>query len=125
MIDDYIGALGPLDPSHPLRGRVPMPHRFVGSWSVRLTSGGFHESHVHDEGWLSSALYVAIPEPQKGTHDGWLTLGEPQKNLNLPLDPLAELEPKPGRLVLFPSYLWHGTRPFSSGERLSVAFDVA
>jgi len=32
---------------------------------------------------------------------------------------------EPGRLVLFPSYLYHGTRPFSAGERLSVAFDVS
>jgi hypothetical protein len=28
-------------------------------------------------------------------------------------------------LVLFPSYLWHGTVPFSAGEmRLTAAFDV-
>jgi len=26
--------------------------------------------------------------------------------------------------VLFPSFLFHGTRPFSAGERLSVAFDL-
>jgi hypothetical protein len=31
----------------------------------------------------------------------------------------------PGRMALFPSYLFHGTRPFSEGERLTVAFDVA
>lgn len=28
------------------------------------------------------------------------------------------------RLVLFPSYMFHGTRPFGKGERLTVAFDV-
>jgi hypothetical protein len=42
----------------------------------------------------------------------------------LNLGALKEIEPKPGRLVLFPSYFWHGTRPFAAGERLSVAFDV-
>ena len=41
------------------------------------------------------------------------------------LDPLVTLEPKAGTLVLFPSYLYHGTRPFAAGERLSVAFDVS
>ena len=32
---------------------------------------------------------------------------------------------KPARLVLFPSWMWHGTVPFADGERLTVAFDVA
>jgi hypothetical protein len=33
--------------------------------------------------------------------------------------------PQPGRLVLFPSMLWHGTVPFSArAERLTIAFDV-
>jgi hypothetical protein len=40
------------------------------------------------------------------------------------LPPLATVEPKPGRLVLFPSFLFHGTRPFASGERLTIAFDL-
>ena len=39
--------------------------------------------------------------------------------------PARLVEPAPGRLVLFPSWLWHGTRPFGDGERLTVAFDVA
>jgi hypothetical protein len=35
------------------------------------------------------------------------------------------LRPVPGRLALFPSYLWHGTVPFSDAEpRLTVAFDM-
>ena len=35
------------------------------------------------------------------------------------------VRPEPGRLVLFPSYMWHGTAPFSGDEdRLTVAFDI-
>ena len=35
------------------------------------------------------------------------------------------LAPAPGMLVLFPSYLWHGTEPFSAeSTRLTCAFDV-
>jgi len=26
--------------------------------------------------------------------------------------------------VLFPSFMFHGTRPFAGGERLTVAFDL-
>jgi hypothetical protein len=33
--------------------------------------------------------------------------------------------PLPGKLVLFPSYFWHGTLPFTSAApRLTVAFDA-
>jgi hypothetical protein len=36
------------------------------------------------------------------------------------------VEPEVGRLVLFPSYMWHGTVPFSGDDhRMTIAFDVA
>ena len=78
-------------------------------------------------GWFSSALYVALPpaEARGPEPAGWLTLGEPQAQLGIEIDPIRLIEPKPGRLVLFPSTMWHGTRPFEAGERLTIAFDVA
>lgn len=123
-VADYVAALPAPDPAHPLLGRIPQHPRFVGSWSVRLADGGFHEPHVHNEGWLSSALYVALPGSDGPSESGWLTLGEPQASLGLDLAPIRTVEPKPGRLVLFPSTLWHGTRPFASGERMTIAFDI-
>ena len=54
-----------------------------------------------------------------------MTLGQPPAVLGLDLPPLRKIEPRPGRLVLFPSTRWHGTVPFAAGERLTVAFDVA
>lgn len=124
-VADYIAALPPADPAHPLLGRIPRHPRFAGSWSVRLTDGGFHEPHIHNEGWLSSAFYVALPDAEPGSEAGWLTLGEPQASLGVNLAPIRTVEPKVGRLVLFPSTLWHGTRPFASGERMTIAFDIA
>lgn len=128
-VAEHIAQLPPRDPAHPLLapprgGRV----RFAGSWSVRLGGGGgHHANHVHPMGWLSSALYVALPpaEARGPEPAGWLTLGEPQAQLGLDVPPFRMVEPKPGRLVLFPSTMWHGTRPFGAGERLTVAFDVA
>jgi Flp pilus assembly protein TadD len=123
----HVAQLPPPDPRHPQLGRPRSPIRFCGSWSVRLTSGGCHANHFHPEGWFSSAFYVSLPEPaDRGPEPaGWLKLGEPQAELHLDLPPIRLIEPKPGRLVLFPSTMWHGTRPFESGERLTVAFDVA
>ena len=92
---------------------------------MRLTGGGRHIDHVHPAGWLSSALYIALPtEVERGGGEaGWLALGQ-AGDLVPDLPPIRVVEPKPGRLVLFPSTMWHGTRPFGAGERLTVAFDV-
>jgi hypothetical protein len=100
--------------------------RFSGSWSVRLRGGGRHANHVHPKGWISSALYIGLPDRAQGDADdaGWFTVGEPQEALGLNLMPRLKIEPKPGHLVLFPSWMWHGTVPFADGERLTVAFDV-
>jgi tetratricopeptide (TPR) repeat protein len=126
-VEDYRAHLPPADPKHPLlREKRDRPIRFSGSWSVRLRGAGYHANHVHPMGWVSSALYVALPEfsPDAPENAGWLKLGEPPSELGLNLDPSRLVEPKPGRLVLFPSWMWHGTVPFPEGERLTVAFDV-
>lgn len=124
----HIDQLSARDLRHPtLRMRRDRSIRFSGSWSVRLTGAGFHANHIHHAGWLSSALHVVVPGtlPGDDPHAGWLALGVPQRELGLDLPPTRMIEPRPGHLVLFPSTMWHGTRPFPSGERMTVAFDVA
>lgn len=125
-VADHVRALPPRDDRHPLLRYRDATPAFAGSWSVRLAGQGFHVNHIHPEGILSSACYISLPETMGGaaTRDGWLELGRPPAELGLALEPLATIEPKPGRLALFPSYLFHGTRPFAGGERLTVAFDV-
>jgi hypothetical protein len=125
MIVDYVEGLPPVDERHPLLRHRNRPLQITGSWSVRLTgSGGHHISHIHPLGLISSACYFVVPERGLARGEGHLELGRPPADLMLDLDPLHVIEPKEGRLVLFPSYLHHGTRPFASGERISVAFDV-
>lgn len=122
----HMAGLPAFDEAHPLLRHRERPFRLAGSWSVRLTGGGFHVSHIHPNGILSSACYLKLPGEMTGSseHAGWLELGAPPAELGLSLAALDAIEPKPGRLVLFPSYLFHGTRPFMTGERLTVAFDV-
>ena len=125
-VAEHAANLPPRDPSHPLLRPPRAPIAFSGAWSVRLKSGGKHSNHVHPMGWLSSALYIALPPDLGEGQAGWLTLGESRApNFDIDLPPFRTVEPKPGRLVLFPSTTWHGTRPFQVGERLTVAFDVA
>jgi hypothetical protein len=99
---------------------------FGPSWSVRLAGSGFHFAHVHPGGVMSSACYISLPEGmgEQDPQEGWLEIGRPPPQLKVDLPPIATVEPRPGRLVLFPSYIFHGTRPFKAGERLTVAFDV-
>lgn len=126
-VEEYVAKLPPVDPKHPLLSRRRDRRvRFAGSWSVRLGGSGFHVSHVHPQGWISSALYIVLPEGLGGENRaGWLQVGEPPATLQTGLKATAAIEPKLGQLVLFPSWMWHGTRPFAAGERISVAFDVA
>ena len=126
VVTEHAARLPPRDPAHPLLAPPRDPIGFSGAWSVRLQAGGFHSNHVHPMGWISSALYIVLPPDLGHGEAGWLTLGEPRTS-SFPLDlpPRRMVEPKPGRLALFPSWMWHGTRPFGQGERLTVAFDVA
>lgn len=124
-VRSYVADLPPPDAAHPLLF-APRNHLlFAGAWSVRLHAQGFHVCHTHPMGWISSALYVALPDDLGPAPAGWLQLGAPPPDLRLDMQPYMRVEPKPGRLVLFPSTMWHGTVPFEDGERLTIAFDVA
>jgi cytochrome c-type biogenesis protein CcmH/NrfG len=126
-VERHVAQFPRESPGHPTFLPRRGPTRFAGSWSVRLTDAGFHSNHIHPAGWLSSAFYVGLPEGvgDASSREGWLCLGQPQADLGLDLAPFRTIEPRVGRLVLFPSTMWHGTIPFTAGERLTVAFDVA
>jgi tetratricopeptide (TPR) repeat protein len=126
-VESYVAQLPEPDPQHPLLSqRRDRRIRFSGSWSVRLRGRGRHANHVHPQGWISSALYISLPPRAAADQQdaGWLTFGEPPRDLGINLPPWRKVEPKAAYLVLFPSWMWHGTVPFFEGERLTVAFDV-
>ena len=114
------------DTAHPFTARNVSPAEIIGCWSVRLRRGGFHVNHIHPEGWVSSAYYASVPDEvdDSTVRSGWLKFGEPR--FAVPgLGPFLEVQPRAGRLVLFPSYLWHGTHALRGDEpRMSVPFDA-
>jgi tetratricopeptide (TPR) repeat protein len=119
----YMAGLGPgLDP---MRSRNSGAYRFNGVWSVRLRPHGYHADHLHPMGWISSACYIALPAAIGRGKEGWIKFGQPGVPTLPPLEPEHYVQPATGQLVLFPSYMWHGTVAFSGDEpRLTIAFDV-
>lgn len=124
-IEEYRRALE-LPPEHPLTEAKEGAVRFTGAWSVRLQRNGFHVNHFHPQGLVSSAYYVEVPQEVEdtGLKSGWIKFGEPRYP-RPGLEPEHFVQPRPGRLVLFPSYMWHGTNPiYGSAPRVCIAFDM-
>jgi uncharacterized protein (TIGR02466 family) len=125
-IREFVREL-PDDASHPLLRRKTRDFRFSGSWSVKLARAGYHVNHVHSQGWISSCYYVRVPQAAADAQHqaGWLKLGETDLKLAHREQIGRMIQPREGMLVLFPSYLFHGTTPFDTDEeRITVAFDV-
>lgn len=121
----YLAALG-RDADHPFSARNAGAVQIAAAWSVQLTRGGLHVNHFHNQGWISSAYYVQVPEEASDPElkSGWLKLGEPR----FPTPGAGAgcvVQPHAGQLVLFPSYMWHGTSPIHGPQpRTAVSFDA-
>jgi tetratricopeptide (TPR) repeat protein len=125
-LSSYIDDLAP-DERHPFLARRAKGFRYAGAWSSLMREKGFHVNHLHPQGWISSCYYVTVPDVAKeqDTRQGWIKFGEPELKIQLS-DPIRRaIQPMPGRLVLFPSYMWHGTIPFHAAAlRTTIAFDA-
>ena len=95
-------------------------------WLISLKKGGNLDPHMHKEGWLSSSIYLKLPNKNNDEGNikfslngaGYETDGVdnyPEKIIDLSL----------GDMVMFPSSIFHSTIPFSSDEnRITLAFDT-
>lgn len=123
-IQDFLHGLPKGDVQHPFYRRLRDDFRFAGAWSVSLLGDGYHTNHVHPEGWLSGPCYVEVPSeccPEDVNQQGWVILGETSLNLGDREKVLRAICPSVGMSLLFPSYMWHGTRPFTSTQRRVTA----
>ncbi len=122
----YRAGLPPADVSHPLLRHRDEPWAFAGSWSILLDGAGYHAAHVHPRGVISSAAYLIVPSQVDDLGGpGWLEIGKPPPTQHLDLPALMEVKPREGWCAIFPSTLFHGTRPIAAGQRLTFAFDIA
>ena len=117
----------PESKTHPFLKRKTGNFEFSGSWSIQLKDQGFHINHVHPEGWISTSYYVDVPQViKKGTdNQGCIKFGESPLKLGDREEIGKIVRPIEGLLVMFPSYMFHGTFPFSSPEtRTTMPFDI-
>ena len=126
-VDRYREAVSQ-DPSHPFLADIPDRFRFT-AWGVILDEGAYQVPHIHPSAWLSGVYYVALPSSLGADDDGtagWIEFGRPYWDFQIRAEPETRLiEPEEGLMLLFPSYMFHRTLPFTGpGERISIAFDV-
>jgi uncharacterized protein (TIGR02466 family) len=101
-------------------------------WVNLLKSGGHHAGHIHPHSIISGTLYVEVP-PGSGAirfEDPRLPLmmsAPPrQKDALEELKPFVTVEPRPGLILLWESWLRHEVLPGTGrGERLSISFNFA
>ena len=108
----------------------------VDSWYHITNDGGFHDAHHHHGCSWCGIVYLQIGESGRDASGGapnggsrfyspLITGGLYRDYGNKYLNETMDVPLEDGLLVLFPSYMWHGTVPFASDEkRLTCAFDV-
>ena len=92
-------------------------------WYVKMRQGDFHILHEHSSSGatLSGAIYLDVPElPWPQGNINWIPPGGPNTMYNS----TWQLNPKPGDLIMWPSWLLHTVYPFRSKEtRTMISFN--
>lgn len=101
-------------------------------WVNLLKSGGHHSGHIHPHSILSGTLYVEVPKGGGAIRfeDPRLPMmmAAPVRSEDAPHDlrPFVTIDPQPGLLLLWESWLRHEVLPGKgTGERLSISFNFA
>ena len=125
---EYLGGLKQ-DPDHPFLRYLNPDFRFTGAFSNIIHPSGYDGSHIHPEGWISGVYWVKMPDlPEENWEagEGCTQFGEPPEHLISERNKMELLvRSQAGMTAFFPSYYWHGVRPFGGSDtRHAIAFDI-
>lgn len=98
-------------------------NKYAPTTSVR--TGGHINPHFHSNSFLSGVLYFDENSPTRiFNHDKTRHMIKTSSAENTPFtSEIFTINAKPGRLLLFPSYLVHDSEP-SDKERVTIAFNI-
>ena len=101
-------------------------------WANLIRGSGHHSAHIHPHSIISGTIYVEVPRGSGAIRfeDPRLPMmmAAPTRREDAPegLRPFVSVEPRPGLLLLWESWLRHEVLPGRGrGERLSVSFNFA
>ncbi len=110
---------------------VERDYVITGCWANVNPPAGFHPPHTHPNNILSGVYYAKTLPPNDA-----ITFHDPRPQAGV-IRPAAaqqiaetaseiEIEAKPGRMLLFPSWLRHSVKPnyTTDQERVSMSFNV-
>jgi len=111
---------------------LPRKPKLDSLWVNLLRGSGHHSGHIHPHSIISGTLYVEVPKGSGAIRfeDPRLPLmmAAPTRRPDAPeeLQPFVTVQPRPGLLLLWESWLRHEVLPGTGrGERLSVSFNFA
>jgi uncharacterized protein (TIGR02466 family) len=116
----------PLDLGHPFSA-PPLSDYALNVWAIILQDAGYQIPHIHPAARISGVYYPQLPPViDKSDTSGWIEFGRAPDQFSCGVEgEVINIQPEEGLMVLFPSYMYHRTIPFSgTGKRISVAFDV-
>ncbi len=99
-------------------------------WINILPPGGVHTSHLHPHSIISGTTYVTMPEGASAIkfedprHPMMMAAPGRTENAPRPLQPFIYIQPEPGEVLLWESWLRHEV-PLNDAddERISVSFN--
>ncbi|MET7487668.1 putative 2OG-Fe(II) oxygenase [Streptomyces sp. NPDC005538] len=97
----------------------------LSGWAVHYRHGGFHEVHAHHDSAVSGVYYLHTDARTSGALE--LFDPRPARLATTPPDDnvLQQVQPHPGLLIAFPSWLRHAVAPHTAeSPRLCIAFNV-
>jgi uncharacterized protein (TIGR02466 family) len=128
-VGDYLARL-PRDPNHPFLREIDESTkiRLGRMWGLVVSDAVTAGRHHHGDAFLSAIYYADVPELMQGDDGpraGWLEVGRPDLAIEVADEDVFYLEPKVGKLILFPSYFFHAVLPTRNPRpRISIASDI-
>jgi uncharacterized protein (TIGR02466 family) len=104
----------------------------VTAWANANGDGDYNRHHTHAGNHWSGVYYVDLGEPDpEVVPNGAIEFLDPRPAVgvydlpNVPTWSTWTVQPQPGEMLLFPSWLRHGVLPFrGAGTRISLAFNL-